>query len=220
MQKDKALRLRDAGDARIEINEALAAPAAEPRVDGVTQPLAGWRRAAVLSLTAVGLLVLGGATAWYLKPSSQPSAQSPAHFIVSLPPGDQLTPTSLPIDVSADGTELAYTAVKGGVRRLYVRAFDNPDAESIPGTEGASIPFFSPDGRWFGFFAQGKLKKVSIGGGAPVTLCDVGLGGGASWGADDTIVFSSARDSGLWRIPATLFDCGFRYFQQLHRREL
>jgi Tol biopolymer transport system component len=203
LQKDKALRMRDAGDARIEIQEALTAPAAEPKVVAVPQSVTGWRRATVLGLAVVGVFALGGVTAWYLKPSPQPPAQSPAHFIVGLPPGDQLTPASLPIEVSADGTELAYATVRGGVRQLYVRAFNNPDGKAIPGTEGASIPFFSPDGRWLGFFAQGKLKKVSIDGGAPVSLCDVGLGGGASWGADDTIVFSSARDSGLWRIPAT-----------------
>jgi eukaryotic-like serine/threonine-protein kinase len=202
LQKDKTLRVRDAGDARIEIHEALTAPGAEPRVAGVTHPVAGWRRAAVLGLATGGLLALGGVTAWYLKPSSRPLGQSPAHLIVALPPGDQLTPGSLPMEISADGTELAYVAFRGGVLRLYLRALDNPDAKAIPGTEGASNPFLSPDGRWVGFFAQGKLKKVSIDGGAPITLCDGGVGGGASWGADDTIVFSRATDSGLWRIPA------------------
>jgi serine/threonine-protein kinase len=89
--------------------------------------------------------------------------------------------------------------------QLYVRQLDTFQSRPVPGAEGAAFPFFSPDGQWVGFFADEKLKKVSISGGAPSTLCDAGLFGaarGASWGANDTIVFSQAG-SGMFMVPAT-----------------
>jgi eukaryotic-like serine/threonine-protein kinase len=202
LQKDKTLRLQAAGDARIEIQEALTAPAAEPKVAAVTQPVARWWRAAVWALAAVGFLTLGGAAAWYLKPSSRPLAQSSAHVIVALPSGDRLTPVNIPVTISSDGDQLTYVAIRSGVPQLYRRALDDLDAKPIPGTDGALNPFFSPDGQWIGFFAQGMMKKVSINGGAPITLCDAASNGGASWSTDDAIVFAPTRDSGLWQISA------------------
>ena len=74
--------------------------------------------------------------------------------------------------LSPDGTHLAYVARQGGTQQLYLRAMDSLEAKPIPGTEGAVNPFFSPDGQWLGFFAGGKLKKVSVSGGAALTLGD------------------------------------------------
>jgi eukaryotic-like serine/threonine-protein kinase len=197
LQKDRTLRLQAVGDARIEIHDALVAPAAaEPTV----QRIAGWRRAAVLSVAALGFLVLGIVATWYLRPS--PNAQAPANLVVALPVGDRLDTGNVNIAISPDGTRLAYVATRGGVRQLYLRALESPDAKPIQGTEGSFNPFFSPDGQWIGFFAQGKLKKVSLGSGAPLTVCDAGPSGGASWGADDSIVFAPSSTSGLWRVSA------------------
>ena len=75
------------------------------------------------------------------------------------------------------------------VRQIYVRAMDSSEAAPIPGTEGAIAPFFSPDGQWLGFFADGKLKKIAVAGGAPRTLADVTNSFGATWIADHTIAF-------------------------------
>jgi eukaryotic-like serine/threonine-protein kinase len=79
---------------------------------------------------------------------------------------------------------------------------------AIPGALQATIrrrgnPFFSPDGQWVGFFADRKLKKVSIQGGAPLTLCDAGEERGASWAPDDTIIFAPNPTSPLLRVPAS-----------------
>ena len=71
------------------------------------------------------------------------------------------------------------------------------------GPTGHTYPFFSPDGLWVGFFAEGKLKKVALAGGSPITLCDAPTGRGGSWGADGTIVFAPSPPSGLQRIPAS-----------------
>ena len=79
---------------------------------------------------------------------------------------------------------------------------DQPEAAPIGGTEGAGNLFFSPDSQWVGFFADGKLKRVSLTGGAPLTICDVGVMLGASWGPDGNIVFGGFRE-GLFRVVGT-----------------
>ena len=103
---------------------------------------------------------------------------------------------------SPDGTSLVYVANRVGKRLLYLREMDSFEAKPIPGTERAEAPFFSPDGQWVGFFAGGKLKKVSLAAGIPVTLCDAINGRGASWGPDDTIIFATWPGEGLMRVPA------------------
>jgi serine/threonine-protein kinase len=106
--------------------------------------------------------------------------------------------------VSPDGTRLVYVANRGGTRQLYVRLLDRFEATPIHGTEGAETPFFSPDGQSVGFFADGKLKKVPLSGGAPLTLCSASVNRGASWGPDDTIIFTPYNVfSGLFRVSAS-----------------
>ena len=88
---------------------------------------------------------------------------------------------------------MVYAAAIGGVEQLYLRSMDSFEAKPIPGTETAVSPFFSPDGQWIGFFAEAKLKKISVSGGAAVSLCDAAGAGGvsATWGTNGTIVFHS-----------------------------
>ena len=89
--------------------------------------------------------------------------------------------------------------------QIYVRRLAELQATPLPGTDYAAVPFFSPDGKWIGFFAGGKLKKVAVGGGAPMTLADAPDQRGAWWSEDDTIVFSPTRTAGtrLLRVSAT-----------------
>jgi hypothetical protein len=93
-----------------------------------------------------------------------------ARLVVALPPPDRLAGMNLPaVAVSPDGTYIAYVATRGGKQQLFLRAMDSLEAKPVPYTEGASGPFFSPDGQWIGFFGSGKLKKVSRSGGSPLT---------------------------------------------------
>ena len=135
-------------------------------------------------------------------PSSETASSAGARSVMTLPPNEPLVVRSSPmLALSPDGAHLVYAAGRSGSRQLYLRAMDSLEGEPIPGTEGASTPFFSPDGDWVGFFAEGKLKKVSISGGAPLTLCDARNPSGASWGTNDTIVFAPSNISGLCKSP-------------------
>ena len=108
-----------------------------------------------------------------------------------------------PVSVSPDGTRIAFAArdQAHGVL-LWVRALDTPDAVPLTGTENGSYPFWSPDGRSIGFFADGKLKRVDAAGGAPLTLADAPFGKGGTWNAGGTILFAPSYNSPILRIPA------------------
>jgi serine/threonine-protein kinase len=105
--------------------------------------------------------------------------------------------------VAPDGSRIVYSAVRGGARQLYERRLDQSEPTPIPGTEGGLAPFFSPDGAWVGFIAGGKLKRVPLGGGAPLTISEVPRASlGAAWRADGTILFNPEWASGLAQVAA------------------
>jgi serine/threonine-protein kinase len=110
---------------------------------------------------------------------------------------------------------VAYVAYRGtGRSQLYLRPINSLEAKPITGTENASGPFFSPSGQWIGYFAQGKLRKIPVTGGASETLCDAGFGMGGSWGTDDTIYYAPSSTSGIWKTRATGGTC-----QQVTRQD-
>jgi hypothetical protein len=116
---------------------------------------------------------------------------------VSLP---SLTSGGTSVAISPDGTRLVYAS--GTPVKLFTRRLDQPKATELPGTQGASSPFFSPDGQWVGFPSGSKLNKISVEGGAVVPLGDIGNLAGASWGEDGSILVSEAFGKGLLRMPA------------------
>jgi serine/threonine protein kinase/Tol biopolymer transport system component len=199
LQKDKAKRLRDAGDARIEIEEALAAPTVSLSADVPVKR--GWLQAVVLGLAVLIAAALATIATWNLKTS--PAPQPTTRTVINLPPGQQLAglDSGPSVALSPDGTHLAYVARQGGAQRLYLRALDSIDSRPIPGTDGAVNPFFSPDGQWVGFSAGGNLKKVPVSGGAALTLAIVALPRGASWGSQGIIAFAPTTDGALQQVP-------------------
>jgi len=106
------------------------------------------------------------------------------------------------LTVSPDGSRVVYGAPYQGTRRLFLRAIDRFTATPIPGTERPHSPFFSPDGAWVGFFADGTLKKVSLSGGAPITICSVPNARGATWGVDQMIYFAPYPSGGIYKVSA------------------
>jgi Tol biopolymer transport system component len=103
------------------------------------------------------------------------------------------------VAISPDGTRLAYAS--GMPVKLFTRRLDQSKATELAGTQGASIPFFSPDGQWVGFSVGNKLNKISVEGGAAVPLGDIGNFGGASWGNDGSILVSDVFGKGLVKVP-------------------
>ncbi|MGB2888252.1 MAG: protein kinase [Candidatus Acidiferrales bacterium] len=161
------------------------------------------RRGLILSVGALLLVAVTSLATWKLKPSPSPSPQPVTRTVVTLPPGQQLAglENGLAVALSPDGTHLAYVAHQGGTQQIYLRAMDSLEAKPIPGTEGAVNPFFSPDGQWVGFFAGGKLKKLSVNGGAALTLGDAANPRGASWGSQGMIAFAPTNASVLQQVP-------------------
>jgi serine/threonine-protein kinase len=108
------------------------------------------------------------------------------------------------MDLSPDGSELVFITGEAITKsRLALRRLDQPKSVPLAGTEGAEAPFFSPDGKFIGFFADRKLKKIETSGGAPVTLCEITSPRGGSWGEDDNIVFPLSNHTGLFRVSAS-----------------
>jgi serine/threonine-protein kinase len=197
LQRDPKQRLRDIGDARLELEDATpdaeALPAPQNRK---------WLRVGnAIGLLAVGL-VLGALIVSMRRPSSE--IVPPAHFVVPLSSATPLGGLDFPSAVmSPDGARVIYVASRGGVTQLFQRSLNSIDPVAIAGTTNAVGPFFSPDGQWVAFFADGQLKKVNLGGGAPVTLCEAPVGLGGSWGPRDVIAFAAATGSGLSRVSAS-----------------
>lgn len=207
LRKDRNQRLRDAADARIEIEDALSAPSVAP--SSAVPEGTGWRRP--ISLGAAILLagitiVCVGAGVWYLKPSGSQTGRTPMRFAFSLPPNVRINEgAGQNLDLSSDGTHVAFNGIReDGSFQVYVQQMGSLEAKPIAGTEsaGALDPVFSPDGQWLAIRTSGKLKKVPVGGGEPVTLCDLQNARGISWGQDDTIVFADVANPGIWQVAA------------------
>jgi Tol biopolymer transport system component len=201
LQKDARRRLRDAGDLRLELEEA-ATPSGlvDAAAGGARRRLS---RAQLAALAVFGAVVGAGATALILRRQA-PAPPPEIRFDVALPAGERLGATDFPaLAISPDGRLVAYVAARGAGTQLVLRRLDATDAVPLPGTTNAISPFFSPDNQWIAFFADGSLKKVPIGGGPPVTISEADTGFGGSWGSDGTIVFAPTTGSPLSRVPAT-----------------
>ncbi|HSC78148.1 MAG TPA: protein kinase [Candidatus Acidoferrales bacterium] len=203
LQKDPARRLRDIADARFEIEDTLAAPAAETAAPHAAPRPSAWQRALPWGAAAVaGLLV--GVLVWFLKPGPSSGTSEPTRVALSLPANSRpaFVRGQVALAISPDGRQVVYTGLVGAQPRLLRRSLDSYEVSPIAGGEGGSGPFFSPDGRWIGFSTPGYMKKIPAGGGSPIALCPTSFIFGASWTSDGTIVFGQSATSGLWRVSA------------------
>src|SRR5207302_7554568 len=105
--------------------------------------------------------------------------------------------------LSPDGRSVAFPASIDGTTTVWVRSLDSPSARSLPGTEGATFPFWSPDGRSLGFFAGDKLKRIDLAGGPATIVCGAPAPRGGSWGREGVIVFSAQASAGISPVPAS-----------------
>jgi Tol biopolymer transport system component len=162
-----------------------------------------WRMVAALAIVAA----LAGVAAWLTRASwSQPDIVSaPTIFSIPPPAGQAFALTGSTIRaaqfaMSPDGRTLAFVARAGGIQQLWIQKFNQAEPRALPETAGASLPFWSPDSRFLGFFANESLKKVNLVGRSPTTLCKAPIGRGGAWHEDGTIVFSPDNSTGLYRV--------------------
>jgi serine/threonine-protein kinase len=191
--KDARQRLRDIGDARLALdgaNDSLPAPDHRPRHTG---PAVVW------ALSVIAIAASAVAT-WTL--ASRPSGETASvRLSIPLPPGEEIT--TYPA-ITRDGRTVAYVTQHGSDEsQLYLRDLDSFGARAVPGSRGARQPFFSPDGQWVAFFAQGQLQKAEVAGGAPIRLAEAGNPMGGTWNEDNTIIYATSLGSGLLQISAS-----------------
>jgi len=205
LDRDPKTRLRDIGEARVEIAkiEAGAPESGIGNVAAVPAPAAPTRRVAgpVIAKAALAMLATFALTRWFM-PRAAPIGGSPTHVSIALPDGDEVGAINTqPLAVSEDGARIAYVGLGDGKTQIYLRTLSEPSPKALDGTEGGESPFFSPDGRWIGFFAGSKLRKLAVGGAAVQTLADTPYGRGGAWGGDGYIYFAPTNGGGIWRVP-------------------
>jgi serine/threonine-protein kinase len=203
LAKDPRQRVRDMGDIRLALDGKFESAAAPTQGAVGQSALALWQRPGSFAAMVLGAVAVTALTMWtFLRPAPA-SRASVTRTSVVLPPTH--VPTNFGsggIAISPNGTHVAYVANQ----QLYVRALHELEVRPLAGTEKRepSNPFFSPDGQWIGFTSNrdGALQKVALGGGAAVNLAAARSTNGASWGDDDTIVFSE-QGRGILRVSAT-----------------
>lgn len=200
LQKDPERRLRDVGDAHLELEDALS----EPVPEGAQKRPVGFAMFAV----SVAAAVLAGVVVGRATTSAPPERVAIGRFSLELTSGTHLDLRfTTSVAISPDGETIAFIAnTEDGQQGLYVRDIESFEPRSIAGTEGAAGPFFSPDGAWIGYFdgSTNEMKRVRVDGGAPIVICQTGDSPrGASWGADGTIYFNSEYFLGLSRVSAS-----------------
>jgi serine/threonine protein kinase len=203
LEKQRARRLADIADARIDLDEAdsLAAASAATSVPQSARSITP--RSALLG-AAIGAVVV--ATLWLgvsaIRDRSVVNSDVSRASIL-LPSRLSRNPYGAPVALSPDGRRIALVASDTtGRNQLWLRSLDSLTARPIADTEGASTPFWSPDSRWVAFVANGKLKKIDASGGTAVTLCESALAGG-TWSRDDILLFTQTTTRSLAQVRGT-----------------
>ena len=193
--KDPRKRLRDIGDARLQIDDALAGKGEPPRV---TAPAAVTsRRRSWSGWLGVPMLAIAAAAGWF----ARPAAPAPlVRLSIAMPPGEQVM--TFPA-ITGDGQVIAYVSGRtAATSQLYLRTLGDFVARPVANSVAAQYPFFSPDGRGIAFFAGGKLRRASVAGGAAIDLAPSATPWGGTWDTQGRIVYTTGLGSGLWRVPA------------------
>lgn len=204
LQRDPGRRLQHAGDARIEIEEAIAQPSIDAPEKAAPLPRASLARVLAPWAAAVLMAIALGSTQLGQSRQALPAA-AVTRLELNMPAGVETGVAATPnMSVSGDGTRLVFIGGTGGLRRLYIRRFDESDAIPIRGTETVTVCVFSPDGSAVAFMtADNILKKVSLADGLVTTIVTDAdyTGGGVAWGTDGSITF--IRAGTLWQVPST-----------------
>ena len=206
--KERTQRLPDMSVVRYILNEpgVLAGDGAPTQVaapQATTTPSRFWMAAALVFATATIGLAIAYGTRGASAPSTS-SLQSPAHFTIVLPEGTEVVYSNMaPLAIAPNGQVIAFPGRRAGRIQLYTHDVSTGETKALDGTDDARSPFFSPDGRWIGFFARAKLRKLTVGGTSLQEIADAPDARGGTWSVDDVIYFAPLNTSGLWKVPAS-----------------
>ena len=183
---------------------------------------------AIAAVAIVGMLATSAIAFRHLRET--PLTTETYQFTIAAPENSQFgsppgggTGVATQVAVSPDGRQITFVAKTQGVYALWLRPIGSLAPRLLPGTEGAAFPFWSPDSRFIGFFAGGKLKKVQASGGPPIVLCDAASGRGGTWNHENVIVFAPnttgplQRVSGAGGVPMTVSSLDTAYGETSHR---
>jgi hypothetical protein len=197
-------RLGDIRDARLDIEEALAAPGKQ-EVEGI----AGAARVRSLWAASISAAAILGAVATMLivrlvTAATPPSSAAVTRFSITPASGVVLsTGSDESLAISRDGGRIVYVGTRAGTSQLYLRSLETLESVPIRGSEGTGTTvFFSPDGEWVGFLNARTMKKLPVTGGAPQTICETCATHTPSWGANEIIVFPGVN-GGLMQVSSS-----------------
>lgn len=195
LSKDPASRWQTSTD----LGEAFrwVAAAQSTQAPATAAPASSWTRT-ILRVAVAALLIAFGAAATFFFYRSREDVLLSRLDVVTPPTSDPFA-----FALSPDGRQLVFSAPQDGIAKLWLRPLDQAEARPLPGTENASAPFWSPDGRSIGFFADGKLKRLDLGAGVAQVLATAPDGRGGAWASDGTIVFAPTNLTGLLRVSAS-----------------
>jgi Tol biopolymer transport system component len=200
LERDPKARFHDIADARIEMDEVPeASPASQ--APALARPAS---RSRFLPVAAAVLLVLAAAGWWRALAGRKTAPRLQTNLAAVLPVGERFPLDDFPVfDLSRDGRRLVYAVETANGRTLETRSLEEPRPKAIPGSRGAGNPAISPDGQWVAFFVDGKLKRIPVDGGTPLTICDAPTPRGVAWAGNDSLVLAPEYTSGLELVPAS-----------------
>jgi Tol biopolymer transport system component len=202
--KDPKRRLRDIGDARVSLEDTAHAPPETVVDSGSSTPVAAKRGWLPWVVAGVAIVAAVASLAFVRRAPPTDGAVRGAKFLaLNAPEGMRFSDQPGDIVLAPDGRSIVVVATADhGTSRLYLRRFEDPAWHELPGTDAAYFPFWSADGRFVGFFASNKLKKIAIGGGTADTICDAAAGRGGTWNQFGDVVFSPGSSGPLMHVKA------------------
>jgi Tol biopolymer transport system component/tRNA A-37 threonylcarbamoyl transferase component Bud32 len=194
LEKDRERRWQTIRDVAAELRWI-----AEQPVAATPTPQTGARRSARAAVAAALLVALAAVAAavFAMRGRGALTELPTLRFEIATPPTDDPS-----MALSPDGTALVFVANRDHVPMLWVRSLDATENRALPGTEGASFPFWSPDGRAVGFFAGNKLKRIDVGGGTPLVVANASNARGGTWNSDGVILFAPGVNAPIFRVAA------------------
>ncbi len=208
LDRNVKMRLRDIGEARVALSpESLEAATDGDSVYGPAAAAAGSRnRERFILAIALAAIVVAAVAGWFAAHRGEMTVRPEVRAAIRPPAGqvfEGYASYTGNLTLSPDGTRMTFSSsAEGGRPVLHVRSLGSESSQPLAGTDGATFPFWSPDGRHLAFFVEGKLKRIDLDGGAPMTICAAAAGRGGTWNASGDILFAPETQTPILRVSA------------------